>query len=187
MSGEKKVIARKVFLVGGIVLLAAVYVVQTILAMRSSEKIFRITQEFDSIVISSAENGTVELYKSGDSWSVNDSAADPDRIEELVSAVSSIKVLDSVATFSGDYEAEKYGFTENTAIVVCVNSGDKEIMFLEIGKDAAAGQQNYIKMNGAKTIYLASGALRHTFSVSSEELKAVDSDDSADDVPEQAE
>ena len=76
-----------------------------------------------------------------------------------------------ISKSSGEDALERYGFTDSQKITVKVSDNGKEYLNLEIGKDAANGQQNYIRVNGKSEIYLASGALRQKCSVKTDELK----------------
>ncbi|MBQ9624268.1 MAG: hypothetical protein IJR39_13170, partial [Treponema sp.] len=71
-----KLMLRKIILVSAVVLLALIYIVQLISESRSSAKNFVIEKTFDTIEISSSENGNVSLKRYGDFWKVNDEEAD---------------------------------------------------------------------------------------------------------------
>ena len=166
-----KLMLRKIILVSAVALLALIYIVQVISGSRSSVKDFVIDKTFDTIEISSSENGSVNLKRYGDFWKVNDEEADSAKAKAISDSLISIKTLSVISKSSGEDAIERYGFTDSQKITVKVSDNGKEYLNLEIGKDAANGQQNYIRVNGKSEIYLASGALRQKCSVKADELK----------------
>ena len=166
-----KLMLRKIILASAVVLLALIYIVQVISGSRSSVKDFVIDKTFDTIEISSSENGSVNLKRYGDFWKVNDEEADSAKAKAISDSLISIKTLSVISKSSGEDAIERYGFTDSQKITVKVSDNGKEYLNLEIGKDAANGQQNYIRVNGKSEIYLASGALRQKCSVKADELK----------------
>ena len=166
-----KLMLRKIILASAVVLLALIYIVQLISGSRSSAKNFVIDKTFDTIEISSSENGSVNLKRYGDFWKVNDEEADSAKAKAISDSLISIKTLSVISKSSDEDAIERYGFTDSQKITVKVGDNGKEYLNLEIGKDAANGQQNYIRVNGKSEIYLASGALRQKCSVKADELK----------------
>ena len=168
---NKNIRLRKLILAGSVAVLALIYIVQVIAGSRSSVKDFVIDKTFDTIEISSSENGSVNLKRYGDFWKVNDEEADSAKAKAISDSLISIKTLSVISKSSGEDAIERYGFTDSQKITVKVSDNGKEYLNLEIGKDAANGQQNYIRVNGKSEIYLASGALRQKCSVKADELK----------------
>ena len=168
---NKNIRLRKLILAGSVAVLALIYIVQVIAGSRSSVKDFVIDKTFDTIEISSSENGSVNLKRYGDFWKVNDEEADSAKAKAISDSLISIKTLSVISKSSGEDALERYGFTDSQKITVKVGDNGKEYLNLEIGKDAANGQQNYIRVNGKSEIYLASGALRQKCSVKADELK----------------
>ena len=168
---KNKLMLRKAILAGGVVLLALIYILQLIAGSRSSVKDFVIDKTFDTIEISSSENGNVNLKRYGDFWKVNDEEADSAKAKSISDSLISIKTLSVISKSASEDAIERYGFTDSQKITVKVSDNGKEYLNLEIGKDAAGGQQNYIRVNGKNEIYLASGALRQKCAVKAEELK----------------
>ncbi len=162
---------RKLVLSAAVAVLAVIYIVQLISGSRSSVKDFVIDKTFDTIEISSSENGNVSLKRYGDFWKVNDEEADNAKAKSISDSLVSIKTLSVISKSSGEDAIERYGFTDSQKITVKVSDNGKEYLSLEIGKDAANGQQNYIRVNGKSEIYLASGALRQKCSVKADDLK----------------
>jgi uncharacterized membrane protein YvbJ len=169
---KNKLMLRKAILAGGVVLLALIYILQVIAGSRSSVKDFVVDKTFDTIEITSADNGTVLLKRYGDFWKVGDEEADTGKAKMISEAARSIKTLSVISKSSSEDAVERYGFTDAQKITVKVSDNGKEYLTLEVGKDAANGQQNYVRVNGKSEIYLASGALRERFSAKAEELKA---------------
>lgn len=168
---NKNIRLRKLILSAAVAVLALIYIVQLISGSRSSTKNFVIDKTFDTIEISSSENGNVSLKRYGDFWKVNDEEADSAKAKSISDALISIKTLSVISKSSSEDAIERYGFTDSQKITVKVSDNGKEYLNLEIGKDAVGGQQNYIRVNGKGEIYLASGALRQKCSVKAEDLK----------------
>ena len=166
-----KLMLRKTVLTCAVVVLALIYVIQVIAGSRSSVKDFIIDKTYDTIEIASSENGTITLKRYGDFWKVNDEEADTGKAKLISDAARSIKTLSVISKSATEDAIERYGFTDGAKITVKVSDNGKEYLSLEVGKDAANGQQNYIRVNGKNEIYLASGALRQRFSVKADELK----------------
>ncbi len=168
----KNLMLRKIILAGGVVLLAVIYIVQLISGSRSSVKDFIVDKTFDTIEITSADNGTVLLKRYGDFWKVGDEEADNGKAKMISDSARAVKTLSVISKSSSEDAIERYGFTDAQKITVKVSDNGKEYLSFEVGKDAANGQQNYIRVNGKNEIYLASGALRSRFGVKADELKA---------------
>lgn len=169
---KNKLMLRKAILAGGVVLLALIYILQVIAGSRSSVKDFVVDKTFDTIEITSADNGSILLKRYGDFWKVGDDEADSGKAKLISEALRSIKTLSVISSSSSEDAVERYGFTDGQKITAKVSDNGKEYLLLEVGKDAANGQQNYIRVNGKNEIYLASGALRQRLSVKADELKA---------------
>ncbi len=176
---NKNILLRKTILSAAVLVLALIYIVQLITGSRSSVKDFVIDKTFDTIEISSSENGSVSLKRYGDFWKVNDEEADNAKAKSISDSLVSIKTLSVISKSSGEDAIERYGFTDSQKITVKVSDNGKEYLSLEIGKDAANGQQNYIRVNGKSEIYLASGALRQKCSVKADDLKAPKKEETA--------
>ncbi len=168
---NKNLNLRKLILSACVVLLALIYIVQLVSGSRSSVKDFVIDKTFDTIEISSSENGALTLKRYGDFWKVNDEEADSAKAKTISDAARSLHTLSAVSKSASDDTLERYGLTDGQKITVKVSDNGKEYLSFEVGKDAAGGQQNYIRVNGKSEIYLASGALRQRFSVKADELK----------------
>lgn len=175
----KNIMLRKAILSASVVVLALIYILQVILGSRSSVKDFVVDKTYDTIEITSSENGTLLLKRYGDFWKVNDEEADSGKVKLISDSAHAIKTLSVISKSSSEDAIERYGFTDTSKITVKVSDNGKEYMSLEVGKDAANGQQNYIRVNGKSEIYLASGALRQKFNVKADELKAPKKEEAA--------
>ena len=80
---NKNIRLRKLILSAAVAVLALIYIVQLISGSRSSAKNFVIDKTFDTIEISSSENGNVSLKRYGDFWKVNDEEADSSSINRV--------------------------------------------------------------------------------------------------------
>lgn len=167
-----KLFLRKIILLGGIALLALIYILQVITGNRSTVRDFIVDKTFDTIEINSSDNGSLLLKRYGDFWKVGDEEADSGKLKLISEAARSLKTLSVISKSSSEDAVERYGFTDGQKITVKVSDNGKEYLTFEIGKDAANGQQNYVRVNGKSEIYLATGALRERFGVTAESLKA---------------
>ena len=165
-----KLMMRKLILAGAVVLLALIYIIQVIAGNRSSVKDFVIEKSFDTIEIASSDKGAVTLKRYGDFWKIGMNDTDTNNVAPIVEAVKNIRTLSVVSTSSSDDAIERYGFSDAQKITVRVSDNGKEYLALEIGKDAANGQQNYVRLNGKSDIYLATNALKSKFSVTESDL-----------------
>ncbi|MBR4599280.1 MAG: hypothetical protein IKO39_04445, partial [Treponema sp.] len=121
-----KLMLRKAILASAVVLLALIYIVQLITGSRSSVKDFVIDKTFDTIEISSSENGSVSLKRYGDFWKVNDEEADNAKAKSISDSLVSIKTLSVISKSSGEDAIERYGFTDSQKITVKVSDNGKE-------------------------------------------------------------
>ncbi|MBQ0051766.1 MAG: DUF4340 domain-containing protein [Treponema sp.] len=167
---KDKLLMRKYILLGAIAVFAVIYALQLVMGAKSPVKDFKIEKSFDTIQIVSADNGTVELKRYGDFWKIGVDDTDLNKVKAIAETVKSIRTLGEISKSSSEDAVERYGLTDAQKITVKVSDNGKEYLSMEIGKDAANGQQNYVRMNGSSTIYLASGALRSAFNVKTEEL-----------------
>jgi len=167
-----KLLLRKTILASAVICLAVIYIFLCIFGSRSTMKDFVIEKAFDTIEITSSDAETIELKRYGDFWKMGMDDADTSKVTPLLDAVKSIKTLNLVSSSSSEADIERYGFSQAQKITVKVSDNGKEVLILEIGKDAANGQQNYIRLNGKNDIYLASNALRSKFSLKAADLKA---------------
>ena len=161
---------RKLILLIADAILLAVLIVNFAVSSKSSIKTFEIKDEINSIVITKAD-GEILLTKNGDEWFVGSEnlLADEYSVENLIDAISSIKVLDKVASLN-EYTTETYEFTEKNVITVTAKKNDKLLRKIQIGKNSSVYSQSFITLDDKNDIYLATGSLRTKFDVAEENL-----------------
>jgi len=161
---------RKIFLLSAIVFLGCAFTVEIALDASGSVKTLALSEKPDSVRIENAAGGAVVLQKDGDRWTVGDKKypADAEEVDSLVAEAGSIKVLETV---SGGSDAERFGFGGTDAVVVTLKKADKELRRIEVGKTAATSRQTYIRLDGGKSVLLASGNYKRTFGKSPDDLR----------------
>ena len=161
---------RKLILIIADAVLLGVLIINLIISSKSSIKNFEIKEDFNSILISKAD-GEISLTKDGEEWFVGNEKlpAENYSVENIVDAVSSIKVLDKVASLS-EYTKETYEFTDNNSITVLVKNDDKVLRKIVLGKKSTVYSQTFITLDDKNDIYLSTGSLRSKFEISEKDL-----------------
>ncbi len=166
---------RKLILTAAIAVLAVIYAVQLALTNRSPVKTFNLKEGIDSITVET--NGqAVFLSLEGGLWYVGTengsqkSAGDDKKIEELSSAVKSIKSLSTVSRSNAQSELERYGFADLTTITVTAAKNGKTVRTIKIGKNANGSANSFIQLDSSSETLLAGGSLRSVFDVTAEDL-----------------
>ncbi len=166
---------RKLILSAAIAVLAVIYAIQLVLTNRSPVKTFNLKENIDSITIET--NGqTVLLSQEGGLWyvatenGIQKSAGDDKKIEELASAIKSIKKLSTVSHSNAQSELERYGFADVTTINVTATKNGKTVRTIKIGKNANGSANAFIQLDNSSETLLASGSLRSVFDVTAEDL-----------------
>lgn len=161
---------RKLILIIADAVLLGVLIINLIISSKSSIKNFEIKEDFNSILISKAD-GEISLTKDGEEWFVGNEKlpAENYSVENIVDAVSSIKVLDKVASLS-EYTKETYEFTDNNVITVLVKNDDKVLRKIVLGKKSTVYSQTFITLDDKNDIYLSTGSLRSKFEISEKDL-----------------
>ncbi len=166
---------RKLILTAAIAVLAVIYAIQLALTNRSPVKTFNLKNGIDSITIET--NGqTVSLLLEGGLWYVatengtKKSAGNDKKIEELSSAIKSIKSLSTVSHSNAQSELERYGFADLTTITVTAAKNGKTVRTIKIGKNANGSANAFIQLDNNSETLLAGGSLRSVFDVSAEDL-----------------
>lgn len=158
---------RRIILIGVAGALAAIYIAQILLSLRSPQKTFTVKETPDFISIENSGE-LITAQKSGDEWICGANVLDATKVEYLVNEICNIKTL-GVATRAADQNAlTLYGL--DAPITVCAKAGGKDLCTLLIGKESATGSQVYIQFAGKKEIYLAQGNLRRDFTFKPENL-----------------
>lgn len=161
---------RKIILLCIAVFLLAVYIFQILAGRKTAVKEIKIDGEITSIVIESEKNGEITLSKDGETWSVGKYKANY-KAGSIEEAIKSIKILDTVSSSLSDSAASMYGLDSENLISVKAYSGESVLRALEIGKTSVTGSQTYVRIDGAKAVSLASGALSSTFGANAEGLR----------------
>jgi hypothetical protein len=155
---------RKTVLLAGIAILAGVCALQAALAGRGSIEILKLKagDAPDAISISRADGSVVTLGKSSSGWTVGDKKypADPASVDEMLAAVSSVKIL---GTVSGSSDYERYGLGEGSRVTVTASKAGKTLRTLAAGKSSVTATQSYALVDGKKNVVLVSGSLRELF------------------------
>ena len=161
---------RKLILIIADLILLAVLIINLIISSKSSIKNFEIKEDINSILITKAD-GEISLTKNGEDWFVGNEnlPAENYSVENLVEAVSSIKVLDKVASLS-EYTKETYEFTDNNSITVLVKNNDKVLRKIVLGKKSTVYSQTFITLDDKNDIYLSTGSLRSKFEITENDL-----------------
>lgn len=155
---------RKTVLLAGIAVLAGVCALQAALAGRGSIEILKLkaAESPDSISISRADGTVVTLVKAASGWMVGDKKypADPAQVGEMLSSISSIKIL---GTVSGSSDYERYGLAEGGRVTVTASKEGKTLRTIAAGKNSVTSTQSYALVDGRKNVVLVSGSLRDLF------------------------
>lgn len=164
---------RKIVLLSAIAVLIVLLVVQILTPPRGSVREMKLSEAPDTIVITHGADSVTLALKDG-SWVVGDAQypADASTAQRIAASVEAIKVLDTVAKTGDDAVLARYGLDAANAITVKALKGGKELRTLVVGKDAPTASQTYIRLQGGHEIYLASGAMRTTFSVNVDGLRS---------------
>lgn len=160
---------RKIFLLSLIAILTVTYIFQLVFSSRGKISEISIKGEITKIIIQKTDE-TITLSKNDDTWFVSDNLpAKKELTENLITTLSSIKVIDSINKKPAQEDFEKYGLTSGIT-VEAFSSDTKKLQKLTIGKTATTGNQTYIQLNDSKEVLLVSQNLNQFFSVSEKEL-----------------
>lgn len=151
---------RKIILLIACAALLGVCIMQGVLKNSGKTKTYSINEEPDKLVIKTPAE-TIVLEKAGTEWLVGEKkyTANQNSVENIISAVSSIRILDKVASASNENIISQYELNEGKATVVEISKDEKILRTITVGKDSTAGSQSYITVDGGKEIYLATGNL----------------------------
>ena len=152
---------RKIFLISSILILAVTYIFQLTFSAAGKIKEIKIKEIPDSILIENKKE-KIELTKLDGNWFTND------KLPVKKDTVSNIKVIDTVSKSNSEIEFSKYGLSE--PVIVSLFFNKKPIQKILVGKTSSTGNQTYIKIDGKKEIYLATGNLNSIFGVTQNEL-----------------
>ncbi len=164
---------RKIILLAGIALLLCICIIQAVSSANDKVRIFEFSGEPDEIVLENAD-GTITLVKNGEEWFVGEEkypAADS-AVDDMINSLKSIKALDKVSSSGSDDALLRYELNEGKRKTVTARKEGKVLRALAVGKDATAGSQSYITIDGGKDVYLATGNLSSAFDKSVDELRS---------------
>ena len=164
---------RKIILLAGCAVLLCICIVQGISSASDKVKIFEFSDDPDEIVLEKPD-GTLTLVKNGDEWLLGDKKypAAGSAVDDMINALKSIKALDKVGSASSENALTRYDLIEGKATTATAKKGGKVLRSVTVGKDATAGSQSYITIDGGKDVYLATGNLSGAFSKSVDELRS---------------
>lgn len=152
--------------------LAAIFVVQIFLGMRSPQKTFKIKEKADFISIENSGE-TILLEKKGDEWFCASKKSDVKKAEYLVEKFCEVQTLGIVARSADDATLARYGL--DAPIVVRGRAKEKDLRAIFIGKESASGSQAYVRIGSKKEIFLAQGNLRRDFTFLPDDIVEKDS------------
>lgn len=159
---------RKIFLISSILILAVTYIFQLTFSAAGKIKEIKIKEIPDSILIENKKE-KIELTKLDGNWFTNDKLpVKKDAANYIIDTVSNIKVIDTVSKSNSEIEFSKYGLSE--PVIVSLFFNKKPIQKILVGKTSSTENQTYIKIDGKKEIYLATGNLNSIFGVTQNEL-----------------
>jgi hypothetical protein len=161
---------RKIALLSAIAVLACVYALQLTLGSVNPVRTVKLADAPDSFVIAKGDGSSITLKKDGDRWLVGEKnyLADASKVEAMISAISPVKILGTVAS-SGDLD--RYGLEETSKITVTALKGEKTLRTLTVGKNAVTGEQSYGIVDANKAVSLLSGGLHDVFGASLDEMR----------------
>ena len=164
---------RKVVLLVAIVVLLLIYVLQVAFSHKTNVRTLYTEGEIDRVEVVKADDRLYSLAKVGDEdsevWTVDGEAAREWSARGIVNAISEVKLL-GVAT-KNQSDDERYGLSEESALVVKALSGGEVVRTLYVGKLSTTGSQTYVRVDEDKTVYVAQGSLRSTFEVTANDIK----------------
>ena len=164
---------RKIILLAGCAVLLCICIVQMITSASDKVKIFEFSDEPDEIVLEKPDE-TLTIVKNGEDWLLGDKKypANGSSIDDMINSLKSIKALDKVASANSEAAVLRYDLNKEKAVTAIAKKGGKVLRSVTVGKDATAGSQSYITIDGGKDVYLATGNLRGAFSKSVDELRS---------------
>lgn len=164
---------RKIFLSAGCLILLVISVCQIVVSKKDSGKTVKTDKIIDELtIVTPAE--TIQLSLENGKWLLGTRkypAADYS-VDELLDGVSSIKLLEKVASTNTAGAIEKYEFIDGKEITVTAKSQGKTIRTLRIGKTSSTSSQTFVIVDDSSDIYLAAGNLNLKFNETEEHLRS---------------
>jgi hypothetical protein len=124
----------------------------------------------DTVSRISIKNGAGEETLSFENgiWKINDSKADPEKITSLFQSFFSLKIKEMAA--ENEISHEKFQVTESSGTRLKITKNSEDFIFF-IGKAGPAGTDFYIRKDGIKNVYLASGDLKEKLLLKQDDWK----------------
>lgn len=163
---------RKIVLLALIPVLLCIYILQTVAGNQNTVRYLTLTEEADSLTITKGDGSEIRVFQEGDQWFVGENKypADEATADNLIADVSSIKILETVSSSTGD--KERYGLDQAAAVTVRLFKEDTLLRTVEVGKTSSTAQQTYITVDGGKDIYLSSGAITSDFAKTVDDIRS---------------
>ena len=109
-------------------------------------------------------SGRLMLKKAGDTW-LSDPDGYPIEKGKIDGMLESLSGLDIVSLVSEAESYVQYDLGNDKRVFVEASSIETPLLRLEIGKVASTQRHTYVKLDGDKNVYQASGNMRRTFDV----------------------
>ncbi|MFW6231621.1 MAG: DUF4340 domain-containing protein [Spirochaetota bacterium] len=156
------------------VLLAVVFVVQeAATTRRGTVALPRVPQQIDRIELADGDDRVVLRRSAPDegaaAWTVGqaDYPADSTAITPILDSLRALDEVD-VVTARGDYDA--YGLADG-ARTIAFFLDDEEVLSLEVGDGASAGDATYARVDGGSEVVLLPGTIATRFSTNPDDFR----------------
>ncbi len=161
---------RKIALLGAIVVLGALFGLESLMSGRSSVTELVMKDRPDSLRIEKGDGTIIMLNLKNDAWVAGDQGykTDDSKLDAMIKALSSVKRLDLVSSGGDD---ERYGFQDPDRLTVIAQRGETELRRIEIGKTSSSTRQTYVRLDGGKAVLLVAGNLKQTFGLTLDALR----------------
>lgn len=122
------------------------------------------------VTIGDETGPVVELRRTDDEWQIQPEGyrADPEAVDDMLEALSDLKVTDLVST-SKSYQ--RYELDDPQKLTLSAGNEDSTLRVFDLGKRAPSYNHTYIKLEKDPNIYHAAGDLRRVFDKEKESLR----------------
>ena len=163
---------RKIFLLSACAALFVIAVVQSITKNINPVKIVSLKDDITRINIVRPDE-TIDLTKDGDTWIVNDKyRAKESSCDDFISEFSAVKILNTVTKTDNEDVLAKYNLDSENVYTVTVYNGEKLLRTFYVGKTSSTNAQSYMRIDGAKDVYLVSGSIQRDLEVSVDDVRS---------------
>ncbi len=164
---------RKIVLLAACGILLCICILQAVLKTGDTAKVFTLAKEPQQLEIICADNSyTIKMVNGVWVCGSKEYPAAESSVNGMLSAMSSIKVLDKVASSTNEANLIRYDLVDEKKITVNALYDGKIVRTITIGKSSTANTQDYITIDNGKEVYLASGGLRNLFSKTADEIRS---------------